>query len=147
MANSLEDFFNSKGIKKRTFELNSVQESEIQSIIETVFKPAFEELSSEFNSYANIDAQLHISKKSSDEILENIEYKISHIMQAKFCYRPKFSLEKDMLYVNGQFCIPNLYSDCIDFKDTGLKKVLAEIKIEDIKTDVISSFKKNVIIK
>jgi hypothetical protein len=144
MTNKLDDFFNSKGIKKQTPEFTPNQEAEIQSVIDLIIKPAFEELGGDFSSYSNIKGQVSTSKKSTDSIRENIELKVFKTMQAKFFYKPKFSVTDNQLYVTGQFCIPNLYGECTSYTNTNLKLTLANLTGDNLKTDVISAFTDNV---
>jgi hypothetical protein len=147
MTEQLEDFFNSKGIKKNVPEFTPAQEEQIQKVIQNVIKPAFTTLADELSSYANFKADIMTSKKSINSIKENIELKVYRIMQAKFIYRPKFSIEDNDIFLTGQFCKPELYGESVEYKYTDLKKVIADIKENDIKNDFSNAFTTNVDIK
>jgi len=104
-------------------------------------------LADELSSYANVKADMMTSKNSIHSIKENIELKVYRTMQAKFIYRPKFSIEGNDIFLTGQFCKPNLYGEAVEYKDTGLKKVIADINEEDIKSDLSKAFTTNVDLK
>ncbi|MBN2881431.1 hypothetical protein JXM83_05260 [Candidatus Woesearchaeota archaeon] len=147
MTKQLEDFFNSKGIKKYVPEFNPVQEKQIQSVIENIVKPVLTNLADELSSYANIKADIMTSKKSIDSIKENIELKVYRTMQVKFIYRLKFSIEGNDIFLIGQFCKPNFYGEAIEYKDTDLKKIITNINEDDIKGDFSIAFTTNVELK
>lgn len=143
MTNLLEEFFNSKGIKKQITEFTPEQETEIQSLIDSIFKPAIEELIGDYNSYRSVTAQLSISKRYTDSIMENIIFKVSKTMHPKFFYRPKFLIEDGNIIIAGQFCIPNIYGECKDYISTDLNKLFKDLKKDDIKSDITAAFIKH----
>ena len=63
MTDLLDNFFDSKGIKKNIPELNYEHEMEIQSVIDEIIKPAFQQLASKINSYSNFKGVTLTSKK------------------------------------------------------------------------------------
>jgi hypothetical protein len=147
MTDLLDNFFNSNGIQKKIPELNYEHEMEIQSVIDEIIKPAFQELSYKISSYSNFKGVILTSKKESNSYKEYIELKVNRVMQLKFVYSPKFSLEDKSIIVTGQFCIPNLHGEAIEFKNTALRKVLSELSESDILYDFSEAFTKNVNIR
>ena len=147
MTDELKDFFKSKGIKKIIPEFNQSQEQQIQIIIENVYKPVFTELSEELSSFANIRADMMVSKRTMDSIKEEIELKVYRTMQAKFFYRPKFLVENNDIFVIGQFCIPNFYGEGLTYRDTEFKRIITDINEVAIKDDFMKAFTENVDLK
>lgn len=69
--------------------------------------------------------------------------KVNRVMQLEFVYRPKFSLEDKSIIITGQYCIPNLHGEAIEFKNTALRKVLSDLNESDILDDFTDAFTKN----
>ena len=120
---------------------------EIQSVIDEIIKPAFQQLAGKINSYSNFKGVILTSKKETHSYKEYIELKVNRVMQLEFVYRPKFSLEDKSIIIIGQYCIPNLYGEAIEFKNTTLRKVLSDLSESDILYDFSDAFTKNVNIR
>lgn len=144
MTEQLDDFFNSKGIKRNLPEFNETEEIKIQSVNDKLIKPVLQQIGEKLNSYSNCKADIMTSKKELNSIKENVELKFYRLMSLKFVYRPKFSIKGESIFVTGQYCIPNLYGDAIEFKNTELKKVITELKASDITEDFTNAFTNNV---
>jgi len=147
MKEQLEIFFKSKGISKFVPEFSELQEEQIQSVIGSFYKPAFEELEKELNLYSNIKAVTYTSKKAIDSIKEDIEFSIIKASQSIFKYKPKFINENSEVKVIGQFCKLDIYGDDNEFVNTSLSKLITEITQQDIETDFTKAFTENVDIK
>jgi len=137
---NLEDFFKKRGIKKKVTEFDKSQESEIQSVLETIIKPVFNELANEFSSYSNVKADYMTSKSAIDAVMENIEFRVYKMTLLKFSYKPKFISGDDGISIIGQFSIPDFYGDKKTYQNTELRKLLSDLDEEDIKNDVTNSF-------
>ena len=147
MTEQLDNFFNEKGIKKSVPEFNPSQETKIQSVNDKVIKPVLQQLAEKLTAYSNCKADMMTSKKEVTSIKENVELKFYRTMTLKFVYRPKFSLEGDNIFVTGQYCIPNLYNEAIEFKNASLNKNISDLTPSDITDDFSAVFTSNVDIK
>lgn len=144
MTKQLDEFFNSKGIKKSIPEFNTDQETMIQSVNDNIIKPVLHQLAENLTTYTNCNAEVMTSKKEVSSIKENVELKFYRNLNMKFVYRPKFSIEGENIIVTGQYCIPNLYGEMIDFNNTNLQKNITELIALDITEDFTNSFTSNV---
>jgi len=147
MTEQLDNFFNEKGIEKSVPEFNPSQETKIQSVNDKVIKPVLQQLAKKLTAYSNCKADMMTSKKEVTSIKENVELKFYRTMTLKFVYRPKFSVEGDNIFVTGQYCIPNLYNEAIEFKNTSLNKNISDLTTSDITDDFSAVFTSNVDIK
>lgn len=147
MTDLIDNFFNSKGIKKNIPELNYEHEMEIQSVIDEIIKPAFQRLAGKISSYSNFKGEILTSRKETNSYKEYVELKVIHVMHLEFVYSPKFSLENKNIIITGQYCIPNLHGEVIEFKNTTLRKVLSDLSESDIFDDFSEAFTKNVNIR
>lgn len=146
MTQKLDDFFQSKGIHKQVPEFNSLQLIQIQLVNKEVVKPTFEEISEELSSYTNCKGEVLISKKEIHS-KENIELRFYRISQNKFIYRISLSLKNDEIIAQGQYSIPNLYGEAINFTDTDLVRPLEALDASAISKDFMDVFIANVNLK
>jgi hypothetical protein len=78
---------------------------EIQSVIDKIIKPAFQQLSDKISTYSNFKGVILTSKKETNSYKEYIEFKVNRVMHLEFVYRPKFLLEDKSIIITGQFCV------------------------------------------
>lgn len=146
MANWIEDlnqFLGDKGMKQKFPEFNSSEELEIQKASEEIIKPIYEKIKQQLDLYPNQKADIITSKKTTYVVIEQVEFRIYKTTQPKFTYRISFFKVDNDIYAKGQFCIPNLYGENINFTDTSFSKLLSDLLAEDIGVDFTNSFKAN----
>ena len=136
MNEQFENFMN-KNVDKKNIGFNPLQEKEVESIINDLIKPVLKKIEEKLNTYSNCYAEINLINK-------NVELSFFQTSIVKFVYRLNFTIEGDKNLVTGQYCIPNIYGEAINFTNTKLKKDITELNKSDIDEDFSNSFIVNV---
>lgn len=139
----LNQFLGDKGEKPSLPEFNRSEEMKIQEFLSEVFKTSLTKLKEQLNLYRDIKAEISTSKKATDTLMEQVEFRVYKILQQKFTYRLVFLKVDNVISARSQFSIPNLYGQSISFTDTSIHKPIAEIKEKDILGDFTKTFKEH----
>jgi hypothetical protein len=137
----LNDFLGNKGIKRSSPEFDQPEQKKIQKFIDETFKPCLAKIKKQLELYPHINADIETTKKTTDILIEQIEFRVYRILQRKFTYRVQFSKANNTINVKGQFSFFNLYDENKSFTDTELSKTIADITENDIAEDFTKTFK------
>lgn len=127
--------FKSQGFERKIPELSAKDEVAIQEFQENIGKPVLENFCDELNSFQNIRAEINISKKSADAVMEHVELTIFKVAQAKLTYRLKFIKREDGVHLGSEYSIPNIYGENTRFHNSTLDRPLAGTMEDDIAND------------
>ncbi|MDQ6723323.1 MAG: hypothetical protein M3Z01_03550 [Thermoproteota archaeon] len=142
-AQDLNQFLGDKGIKQSSPEFNQSEEKEIQKFLDETFKPSLVKIKKQLQLYPHINADIEISKKEADFLMEQVEFRVYKTLQRKFTYRLQFSKAGNGINVKGQFSFFNLYDENISFTDASLNKPIAGITENDVAEDFTKTFKEH----
>jgi hypothetical protein len=131
----IDSLFKSQGFERKIPELSAEDAAEIQEFQENIGKPALENFCDELNSFQNIRAEVIMSKKNPDALLEQVELTIYKIAQAKLTYRLKFLKREDGVHLSSEYSIPNIYGENTRFHNSTLDRPLAGTTEDDIAND------------
>ena len=138
----LEDYFESKGIKK----CNTVYDLSERIETTTVIFPALKMLSDKLSEYGYISKIMTV-KKSINPDCHDIEFLIDRAQKTICNYVVSLKKEDELLFVIGKFSLSdNLYDDLGLPQETKLKKSIVNVTKEDIIEDFISVFIENDVI-
>src|SRR3981081_2068025 len=132
----IDDLFKSRGFEKKVPELSADDQEAIQEFLENIGKPAFENFSDELNSFLHVKAEVVISKKSPESLMELVELNVFQMMQPKLTYRLKFLKKDKGVYIQGEYSPPNMYGENTRFHDTTLERPLVGTTEDDIGKDI-----------
>lgn len=128
------DIFKGQGFEKKIPELSAEDEISIQEFLDNIGKPAFENFSDELNSFQHIKAEVIVSKKKQDALMDVVELTVYKMSHPKLTYRLKF-YKKETVYLVGEYSIPNIYGENTRFNDSSLDRPLAGTTEDDIARD------------
>src|SRR5215217_9239596 len=132
----IDALFKSQGFERKIPELSAEDQVAIQEFQENIGKPALENFCDELNSFQNIRAEVNISKKNADALLEQVELTIFKLAQAKLTYRLKFIKRKEGgVYLGSEYSIPNIYGENTRFHNSELDRPLPGTTEEEIAND------------
>jgi len=131
----IDALFKSQGFERKIPELSAEDQVAIQEFQDNIGKPALENFCDELNSFQNIRAEINVSKKSADAIMEQVELTIFKLAQAKLTYRLKFIKREDGVHLSSEYSIPNIYGENTRFHNSTLDRPLAGSTEEEIAND------------
>ena len=131
----IDALFKSQGFERKIPELSAEDQVAIQEFQDNIGKPALENFCDELNSFQNIRAEINVSKKSADAIMEQVELTIFKLAQAKLTYRLKFIKREDGVHLSSEYSIPNIYGENTRFHNSTLDRPLAGTAEEEIAND------------
>lgn len=131
----IDDLFKSQGFERKIPELSADDQVAIQEFQENIGKPALENFCDELNSFQNIRAEVIISKKNAEALMEQVELTIFKVAQAKLTYRLKFLKRDDGVHLSSEYSIPNIYGENTRFHNSPLDRPLAGSTEDEIAND------------
>jgi hypothetical protein len=131
----IDDLFKSQGFAKKIPELSAEDQLAIQEFQENIGKPALENFCDELNSFQNIKAEVVVSKKNAEALMEQVELTVYKMAQPKITYRLKFLKKESGVYINSEYSIPNIYGENTRFHNSGLNRPLAGTSEDEIAND------------
>ena len=132
----LDEVFKSKGFEKKLPELSAKDGQSIQEFLDNIGKPAFENISDQLNSFNDVKAEVEVSKRSNDTIIEDVELHLFKQGQPKLAYRVKFTKRQEHIFIEGEYSIPNIYGENTRYHKTSLEQPLADITEEELAADI-----------
>ena len=138
MADWRQDFdalFKSQGFEKKIPELSPEEQVAIQEFQENIGQPALENFCDELNSFQNIRAEVIISKKSVDTLMEQVELTVYKMAQPKLTYRLRFIKKAGGVHIGSEYSIPNIYGENTRFHNSALDRPLAGTTEDEIAND------------
>src|SRR5260221_14312734 len=97
-----------------------------------LLSPGLIKIKKQLDLYPHINADIEISKKEADFLIEQVEFRVYKTLQRKFTYRLQFSKAGNGINTKGQFSFSNLYDENIIFTDTSLNKPMVDVTENDI---------------
>jgi hypothetical protein len=131
----IDDLFKSQGFAKKIPELSAEDQVAIQEFQDNIGKPALENFCDELNSFQNIKAEVEVSKKNADALMEQVELTVYKMGQPKITYRLKFVKRDNGVYINSEYSIPNIYGENTRFHNSALNRPLAGTTEDEIAND------------
>jgi len=131
----IDALFKSQGFEKKIPELSAEDQVAIQEFQENIGKPALENFCDELNSFQNIRAEVIVSKKSADAIMEQVELTVFKLAQAKLTYRLKFLKREGGVHLGSEYSIPNIYGENTRFHNSALDRPLPGTTEDEIAND------------
>jgi hypothetical protein len=131
----IDDLFKSQGFAKKIPELSAEDQLAIQEFQENIGKPALENFCDELNSFQNIKAEVVVSKKNAEALMEQVELTVYKMAQPKITYRLKFLKKESGVFINSEYSIPNIYGENTRFHNSGLNRPLAGTSEDEIAND------------
>jgi hypothetical protein len=131
----IDDLFKSQGFAKKIPELSVEDQLAIQEFQENIGKPALENFCDELNSFQNIKAEVAVSKKNADALMEQVELTVYKMAQPKITYRLKFLKKESGVFINSEYSIPNIYGENTRFHNSALNRPLAGTTEDEIAND------------
>jgi hypothetical protein len=114
----IDDLFKSQGFAKKIPELSVEDQLAIQEFQENIGKPALENFCDELNSFQNIKAEVVVSKKNAEALMEQVELTVYKMAQPKITYRLKFLKKESGVFINSEYSIPNIYGENTRFHNS-----------------------------
>lgn len=131
----IDTLFKSQGFEKKIPELSAEDQAAIQEFQENIGKPALENFCDELNSFQNIRAEVVVSRKNADALMEQVELTVYKLAQAKLTYRLKFLKREAGVHMNSEYSIPNIYGENTRFHNSALDRPLAGTTEDEIAND------------
>lgn len=131
----IDALFKSQGFERKIPELSAGDQVAIQEFQENIGKPALENFCDELNSFQNIRAEVQVSKKNADALMEQVELTIFKLAQAKLTYRLKFVKREGGVHLGSEYSIPNIYGENTRFHNSPLDRPLAGTTEDEIAHD------------
>jgi hypothetical protein len=131
----IDALFKSQGFERKIPELSAEDQVGIQEFQENIGKPALENFCDELNSFQNIRAEVVVSKKDAEALMEQVELTVYKMAQAKLTYRLKFLKREGGVHLGSEYSIPNIYGENTRFHNSTLDRPLAGTTEEDIAND------------
>ena len=131
----IDALFKSQGFERKVPELSVEDQVAIQEFQENIGKPALENFCDELNSFQNIKAEVLVTKKNVDAVMEQVELTVYKMAQAKLTYRLKFIKREGGVHLSSEFSIPNIYGENTRFHNSALDRPLAGSTEDDIAND------------
>lgn len=132
----IDALFKSQGFEKKIPELSEEDQVAIQEFQDNIGRPALENFCDELNSFQNIRAEVIVSKKDADALMEQVELTVYKMAQAKLTYRLKFLKTKEGgVYLGSEYSIPNIYGENTRFHNSTLDRPLTGTTEDDIAND------------
>ena len=131
----IDALFKSQGFEKKIPELSAEDQEAIQEFQDNIGKPALENFCDELNSFQNIRAEVIVSKKNAEALMEQVELTVFKMAQAKLTYRLKFLKKEGGVHINSEYSIPNIYGENTRFHNSGLDRPLLGTSEDEIAND------------
>ena len=131
----IDDLFKSQGFAKKIPELSAEDQVAIQEFQENIGKPALENFCDELNSFQNIKAEVVVSKKNAEALMEQVELTVYKMAQPKITYRLKFLKKESGVFISSEYSIPNIYGENTRFHNSALNRPLAGTTEDEIAND------------
>ena len=131
----MDALFKSQGFERKIPELSAEDQVAIQEFQENIGKPALENFCDELNSFQNIRAEVIVSKKNAEALMEQVELTIFKLAQAKLTYRLKFLKRAGGVHIGSEYSIPNIYGENTRFHNSALDRPLAGTTEDEIAND------------
>jgi hypothetical protein len=131
----IDALFKSQGFERKIPELSVEDQVAIQEFQENIGKPALENFCDELNSFQNIRAEVILSKKNADALMEQVELTVYKMAQAKLTYRLKFLKREGGVHIGSEYSIPNIYGENTRFHNSTLDRPLAGTTEDEIAND------------
>lgn len=131
----IDALFKSQGFERKIPELSVEDQVAIQEFQENIGKPALENFCDELNSFQNIRAEVVVSKKNAEALVEQVELTVFKLAQAKLTYRLKFLKREGGVHLGSEYSIPNIYGENTRFHNSTLDRLLAGTAEDEIAND------------
>lgn len=131
----IDALFKSQGFERKIPELSAEDQMAIQEFQENIGKPALENFCDELNSFQNIRAEVIVSKKNAEALMEQVELTVFKMAQAKLTYRLKFLKRAGGVHIGSEYSIPNIYGENTRFHNSTLDRPLAGTTEDEIAND------------
>ena len=131
----IDALFKSQGFEKKIPELSVEDQMAIQEFQDNIGKPALENFCDELNSFQNIRAEVVVSRKNPDALMEVVELTVYKLAQAKLTYRLKFLKREGGVHLASEYSIPNIYGENTRFHNSALERALAGTTEDEIAND------------
>lgn len=131
----IDSLFKSQGFERKIPELSAEDQVAIQEFQENIGKPALENFCDELNSFQNIRAEVIVSKKNAEALMEQVELTVFKMAQAKLTYRLKFQKREGGVHLGSEYSIPNIYGENTRFHNSVLDRPLPGTTEDEIAND------------
>lgn len=131
----IDALFKSQGFERKIPELSAEEQIAIQEFQDNIGKPALENFCDELNSFQNIRAEVIVSKKNAEALMEQVELTVFKLAQAKLTYRLKFLKRAGGVHIGSEYSIPNIYGENTRFHNSTLDRPLAGTTEDEIAND------------